>query len=274
MQDLNFEVVQTAGKIECNLQEIKEAVAVQMSAYEDAVVTEDTIPSYKGELATLRKIYKAVDDKRKDIKNEYLKPYEQFEAEVKSVLEEINKPIDLINRQLKLFEEDRVLKKQERVSKMYLEQVAEYTEYLPIEQNYNPKWNNKSTTDTDIKFEISEKLLKVKNDISVIKSLGSEIESEILETYKKSGNDLAKAIERNTQYLSDKRTIEQANKESESKVETKETVVETKENPLEGSKLNEMVQMTKTARIIVSMDDLAQVEELLGFSGISYRVEK
>ena len=134
MQDLNFEVVQTAGKIECNLQEIKEAVAVQMSAYEDAVVTEDTIPSYKGELATLRKIYKAVDDKRKDIKNEYLKPYEQFEAEVKSVLEEINKPIDLINRQLKLFEEDRVLKKQERVSKMYLEQVAEYTEYLPIEQ--------------------------------------------------------------------------------------------------------------------------------------------
>ena len=35
MQDLEVVVRQTAGKIDCNLDEIKEAVAVQMTAYKE-----------------------------------------------------------------------------------------------------------------------------------------------------------------------------------------------------------------------------------------------
>lgn len=265
MENLELQVRQTAGVIECNFKELKEALAVQMSAYEDLVVDEDSIPQYKKELATLRKIRGAVDDRRKEIKRDFLEPLDAFEDEVKSLLEEIDKPIDNINAQLKLFEEDRILHKRERIAKLYVEQVGEYLEFLPIEENYNPKWDNKSYTNESIKYDISEKLVKVKSDLGVIKSLNSEIESDIIEAYKKSGNDLSKAIERNQQYLNDKARIS-ANVES--KTESAE-----KPNPLEGSKLNEFVQMTKTVRIILSKDDLDQVKETLDFMGIKYQVE-
>ena len=273
MQELDFQVKQTLGTIDCNFAELKEALAVQMSAYADATVTEDLITSYKKELATLRKIRTAVDDKRKEIEREYNKPVEEFKAQVKSLLEEIDKPIDLINTQLKLFEEDRIAHKRERIAKLYTEQVGEYIEFLPLDKNYNEKWDNKSYSDNDIIFDISGLKQKIKSDLDVIHGLSSEIENEVIETYKASGNNLASAIKRNQQYIADKTKIEETKKEAEPKVEIKEPEVETK-NPLEGTTLNTMVQMTKTAKIIVSLDDLEQIKETFNFMGITYQVIK
>lgn len=267
MEELQLKVKQTAGKIEFNFQEIRDALAVQMSAYADAVVTEDTIQAYKGELATLRKIYKAVDDKRKDIKREFNKPLDEFEEQVKGLLEEINKPINLINSQLTLFEEDRIAHKRERVSKMYEEIVGEYLRFLPLESNYNPKWDNKSYSDSDIQYDISEKLLKVKTDLNAIKGLNSEIEEDVINAYIANGNDLAKAIARNTQYVQDKaKVVEQVKTEVESKVETSKT------SPLEGSTLNEMLKMTKTVKLIISYDDLQKAKNCLDFADVKYQV--
>lgn len=279
MQELDFQVKQTLGKIECNFAEIKEALAVQMSAYADATVTEDSITSYKKELATLRKIRTAVDDKRKEIEREYNKPVEEFKTQVKSLLEEIDKPIDLINSQLKLFEEDRIIHKRERVGKMYVEQVGEYIKFLPLESNYNPKWDNKSYSDEDIRFDISEKILRIKSDLAVIEGLNSEITDDVISTYISSGNDLSKAVARNSQYLTDKQKVEKQKKiEAETKVETKEIEAETKlddykvepTDPL--GTLNQIIEKTKTAKIIVSMEDLPQIKELLDFSNIKYQV--
>ncbi len=283
LENLEFQVIQTEGKIECNFDELQKALALQMSAYADVVVDEDSIPQYKGELATLRKIRTAVDNKRKDIKREFLVPLDEFEDNVKKLLEEIDKPIDLINSQLALFEEDRKLKKKERIKKMYETQVGEFIKFLSFEVNFNEKWLNKSTSDNDIAFDISEKLQKVKSDLAVIDGLNSEIKDELIETYRSSNNDLSKAVNRNSQYLSDKAKIEEAKKiaetkiesketESQNKVETSETKVET--NPLEGSMLNEVVQMTKTAKIIISLDDLEEVTQTLDFMEIKYQLVK
>lgn len=288
MQELDFQVKQTLGTIDCNFAELKEALAVQMSAYADATVTEDSITSYKKELATLRKIRTAVDDKRKEIEREYNKPVEEFKAQVKSLLEEIDKPIDLINTQLKLFEEDRIAHKRERVSKMYVEQVGEYIKFLPLESNYNPKWDNKSYTDEDIRFDISEKVMKIKSDLAVIEGLNSEIKDELIVAYKNGGNDLTKAVARNNQYFEDKERIAKAEAEAKAKAEK---VAEDTQNSLEkvaeelknGSEnveslsalntLDEIIERTKTVKLIVLEDDLAQVKELLDFSNIKYRVE-
>lgn len=283
MQELDFQVKQTLGTIDCNFAELKEALAVQMSAYADATVTEDSITSYKKELATLRKIRTAVDDKRKEIEREYNKPVEEFKTQVKSLLEEIDKPIDLINSQLKLFEEDRIIHKRERVSKMYVEQVGEYIKFLPLESNYNPKWDNKSYSDEDIRFDISEKVMKIKSDLAVIEGLNSEIKDDVISTYISSGNDLSKAVARNSQYLADKQKVEkqkeiEAETKVETKVETKEIEAETKlddykvepTDPL--GTLNQIIERTKTAKIIVSMEDLPQIKELLDFSNIKYQV--
>jgi hypothetical protein len=244
-----------------------------MSAYDDAVVTEDSIPSYKAEIATLRKIRKAVDEKRKDIKRDFLVPLDEFEENVKLLLEEIDKPINLINSQLTLFEEDRKLNKKERVSKMYVEQVGDYLKFLPIENNFDEKWLNKSYSDSDIVYDISEKIQKVKNDLTVIDGLNSEIREELIKTYISSNNDLSRVVARNSQYLADKKKVEESvKKEIESKAESKEIEAESKPNSL--TKLNEFVKQSKTVKLIISEADLAQVQELLDFSDIKYQIIK
>ena len=68
MNDLEVKVSQQPGIINCNLEEIKEALKVQMTAYMDLEVTEGNIKESKSDLATLRKIKKAVDDRRKEVK--------------------------------------------------------------------------------------------------------------------------------------------------------------------------------------------------------------
>lgn len=261
MEELNVAVVQTAGKIECNFDEIKEALKVQMEAYNSLTVTEDEIPIYKKDLAVLRKIRKAVDDKRKAVKTEFEKPYDEFKAKVDELLAEIDKPISTIDTQLKMFEEDRIAAKRERVAVLYEEQVGELIEFLPIDKYYNSKWDNKSTSDNDIKFDISELTTKIKSDLDVIRSLSSEIEPELIDVYKANGNDLAAAIKRNSQYTADKAKIQAQAKEEEKKPQ-----------PEMMGALDEVVQAFKTVKIVISAEDKEEVQTILDFNGIKYQV--
>ena len=103
MNDIEVKVTQTAGVIESNFEEIKEALGLQMTAYLELEVTEDNINERKADLATLRKICKAVDERKKEVKKGFMKPYEDFEKEVKDVLAVINEPINMIDTELKGF---------------------------------------------------------------------------------------------------------------------------------------------------------------------------
>ena len=75
MNEIEVKVTQTAGVIESNFEEIKEALGLQMTAYLELELNEENIKERKADLATLRKIRKAVDDRRKDVKKTFNKPY-------------------------------------------------------------------------------------------------------------------------------------------------------------------------------------------------------
>lgn len=276
MQELDFRVQQTAGKIDCNFEELRSALAVQMSAYDDAVVDEESITSYKGELATLRKIRKAVDEKRKEIEREYCKPVEDFKEQVNLLLAEIDKPINLIDSQIKQFAEDNAKKKQEKCEQTYSEMIGEYATYLPFEAVFNKKWLNASYKYSDIQYDISEKITQVKSDLAVIDGLASEIKDEVIKIYKESGNNLAKAVARNSQYLADKQKIaERTRAEAEKKVQfettqSQEIKEESKPTPLE--QLNHFVEVSKMVKFIVSVEDVQKVKNILDFSDIKYQI--
>lgn len=262
MQDLEVVVKQTAGKIDCNLDEIKEAIAVQMTAYTSLEVSEDNIAERKKDLATLRKIYKAVDDKRKSIKKEFMSPYEQFESQVKDVLSVINEPITLIDGKLKEFDATKAKEKRQHIQELYDENIGEYSSYLPLEKVFNEKWLNKSTSDKDILFDLSEAKTKVRSAIDVIKSLNSEIEDELFTVYRNNDNDLAAAIKRNSDYISDKARIEASSKE------------EKRPSAEAMGTLNDFVEMTKMVRLVINKADLQQAINCLDFAEIKYTVEE
>lgn len=309
MEELNIVINQSKGEITTNFKELKEKLKEQLEPYKNLTVSEDEISFAKADLAYLRKQRTEVENRRKAVKKAYCEPLDKFEDSCKELTGIFDEAIQNINDQLTLFEQDRIAKKRERITELYKEKVGDFLEFLPIEKNYNEKWNNKSYSDSDIEFDISGMVLKIRNDIDVIKSLNSEIENELINVYKIADNNLASAITRNQQYLSDKqRVAEQAKAEAERKaqeeaerkareeaekaqnveepiqkeVENVEESVENgfqnvdeapfKESPLAGTTLDAIVQMTKTVKIIISADDLEQVEQTLKFMEISYQV--
>lgn len=68
MYDLELAVSQDLGKITANFDEIKTALAGQLEEYKDKEFTEDKKKDAKEDLASLRKLKKSVDDRRKEVK--------------------------------------------------------------------------------------------------------------------------------------------------------------------------------------------------------------
>lgn len=257
-------------QIESNLADIEQMLQEKLSVYDGVVVTEDTIVQSKKDVAEIRKIKTSIDDARKKVKKEWMGPYEEFEAKCDKLQELCDKPINEINSQVKVFEEKRKADKKVLVEGIYENKIGEYKEYLPFESIFDPKWLNVSTTQKDIEYDISEKIVKIKSDIDVIKGLGSEIEAELFDIYKKNGNSLVAAMNRNQQYVQDKLKIQTAAQQPIMSAAPKEDF---KPNVESTRTLNDMVEMAQTVRIIVSKADLQLAKNALDFNEISYRVE-
>lgn len=280
-----LKVVQQAGEITANFDAIEAEITEQMAVYQNYVVTEDSVKADKKLIAELRKQYKALDDARKSVKKAWLEPYEKFEERCKQVMTKVEEPINLINSQIKMFEEEKALKKRERVEEIYTENIKGLERFLPLDKIYNPKWDNVSYDEKTIIFDLNEMVLKVKNDLIAIKALNSEIEDELIDTYERFGNNLSMAIQRNSQYLSDKQAIaereakakeeaeKKAQEEAEPKVnEPKVNSDELKASPLE--QLDHFVEVSKVIKFVVSAEDKEQVQEILEFAGITFSIEQ
>ena len=78
-----FEVVvqQKVGVIEWNFEQLKAALAEKMKEYEGLVYTEDNVKVAKTDIADLRKLKKEISDRRIEIKNRCLEPYEVIEKQ-------------------------------------------------------------------------------------------------------------------------------------------------------------------------------------------------
>lgn len=268
MDELKVLVEQKPGVIKSNFNEIKDALKVQMTAYTSLEITEDNTKERKADLATLRKIRKAVDDERKRIKKEFSNPYEEFEKEVKDVLAVIDEPIDLIDSKLKEFDEARAAEKLNHVKELYSENIGEYEEYIPFGSIFNNKWLNASAKDRDIVYDISEAKTRVMSALDAVRSLKSEIEDELIEILKANDFDITKAIQRNSQYLEDKQRIH----EQMANTEPEPVIVEKKPDPAIMGSLQETVEAFRTVKFIISKADQEEVENILGLSGISYRI--
>ena len=268
MEELQVKIEQQPGVIKCNFEEIKEALKVQMTAYTSLQITEDDIKERKADLATLRKIRTAVDDERKRVKKEFTKPYDAFEAEVKEVLAVIDKPIDMINGKLKEFETKRIEEKQVHLHELYEANIGEFAEFLPFESVATKKWDNATYSDKDVVYDVSEAVTKVRSDIDVIKSLDSEIEAECLEAYKKAGNDLKAAIQKNNDYNAAKKLAEEKVKEETAK-KTEEIPAE--EKPVEPPKVEsaESKEIEVIYFKVTGSENIQMVRDFCGLNGIT-----
>lgn len=217
MNELQIMVQLNAGSIITNAEELKAKLSAKMAEYKNAVFTEESKQIAKGELASLRKLKKEVDDRRKEVKVQCMIPYEAFEKEVKELQSIIDEPICEIDKQLKEMEIERIRKKREAVKELYAEVVAEAAEYLPFDEIYDNKWDNAGTTMKKIREAMEQLVTKAASDIAIIQNSMSDVKDEALSMYKRD-RDLTRALTHINTYEANKKKaleLENARRERE-----------------------------------------------------------
>lgn len=183
-------ITQHDGIIEENFTEAKAYLASQLEAYKSVVFTEDTKKDAKDTVAQLRKDKKALQDKIKDVKKEYMKPFDDFMVKANELMMLYDEPIVYINAQIEDFEQKRREEKREQIQDIYHEMVpeAEWQEVIPLAKIANPKWENATATAKSIKEEIMQYKENAKTAYTAIKAMASDKESEALEMYNRTLN--------------------------------------------------------------------------------------
>lgn len=182
--ELQVKVNQKLGIIDFNYEEMKQKLSEKMEEYNDIVVTADTRTIAKKDVASLRKIKKALNDRRIEVKKEYMAPYDEFDSKVKELTALIDEPIELINKQVKVFEEKEKQEKKKEIEKLYSELIGDNEEYLPLKKIYNKRWENVSFSIKEIEKEIKESVDGVDLAVTTIKGMKSEVEEKALELFK------------------------------------------------------------------------------------------
>lgn len=200
-------------EIKWNNEELKAEIAEKVKDYKNLVYTDNQIKDAKADRAKLNKLVKALEDKRKEVKKECLKPYEKFESQIKEVIAIVNEPIALIDGQVKEYEEQKKKEKQEQIEKLFEEK--NIFDWLKLEKIFDTKWLNATNSISKIESEIDEKVAKIDAEISTLQSL-KEFSFEAIETYKNC-LDLSLAIAEGQRLAEIQRRKEEAKKEEEAR---------------------------------------------------------
>lgn len=231
MKEMIVSVEQTEGIVNIsNFEEIKANVQASMELYKSMTFTEDTLSEAKSTVATLRKLSKHLDDKRKDVKRKCMMPYEEFEDKIKELQNIIAEPIELITRQTREYEDKRIKQKKEEIQQIYDDCIEGMQEYIPLERIYDRTWENKGTSAKKIKEAIETYVDNAKMSVETIKNMHSEAEQRALEAFKKT-LDLSVAVNLITKYEADKAEIlkreqeRKAAEEERKRQEEKETEI-------------------------------------------------
>ena len=184
MEELKLQITQKPGVIESNFEELKKELADHLEIYENMPVSLENKAVRKKDLAMLRKVKKAVSDRRSEVKRQWLEPYNVFDTQVRELLGLIDRPVAVIDDQIKELESRERMKKLEEIESLFGEMAANYTEWLTLEMIFDDKWLNATTSMKKVKEELTGKISEIGNALTMLNMSVSEVKEEAIERYK------------------------------------------------------------------------------------------
>lgn len=175
---MEFKVIEKVpGKLVINYEELKAALSVELEKYKGLVVTENQITEAKSTRAKLNKVKAAIEDRRKELKKEYLKPYEVIEKQAKELVDMIDEVSSNIANQIKEFEEKEKEAKKIQIANLWVK--LGYNK-ITVDKIWNEKWLNKTFTLSKIKEEMQAQIDDIEGDLNAIKELCGEDKQKCL----------------------------------------------------------------------------------------------
>ena len=193
MNELSLNIKQNPGVIELNFDEIEKALDEKLAEYKGAVFTEKSKTYARKEVASLRKFKEKFETVRKNVKREWMKPYDDFEKRMKQLTAKIDEPINLINSQVEAFERKRKEERRSRIREIYQELIGDMEAYCELGRIYDLKWENATTTEKTIRESISSSVESARMAVNTISGMQSEAVEKALDIFRES-MDMAKAV--------------------------------------------------------------------------------
>lgn len=185
MEDLQFNVNFETSKITIdNEQKLMKIAELYASRYADIVVSLDTEKDVKKIRAEMKKVIKAMDDKRKEIKREYNQPLAEFEQKIKAINAVINNVIDPIDKGLKELDQLEREKRRDEVQAIIDETASSYgipSKLITIQDSWLNKSKSTLQKTKEIAFEVENvfnEKEKMSNDIESIKRYAKAVNVE------------------------------------------------------------------------------------------------
>lgn len=187
MNELQVTVQQTPGMVHWNFEELKQELALQMRQYKAIVYTDENIGEAKKDVAELRKLDKAVDARRIEIKNKCLEPYQEIEEQAKELKALIGEPIKLISEKVNDYETRRKAAKKDKIMRFMEETFVD----LPGDirkrlecKIYDSRWENAGTTEKTYKEAIKAALVETQDALRLLANVDEDFRDQVMETYK------------------------------------------------------------------------------------------
>lgn len=170
--------------IEANFEEVKAELAEILKSY-DYPITD--VPTAKADRAKLNRISRAIDERRKAVKAEYLEPYNEFEKRIKELNGMILIASSKIDYQIKLIEDEEKEAKRTELEKYFNEHNDILT--LDFEDIFDERWLNKTyninSAKIDIEDAIEEEREAAKTKVIKFKAILNKKQAEALTKFLK-----------------------------------------------------------------------------------------
>lgn len=188
MNELQVNVTQKPGVVQWNFEELANALQEEMAKYEAMVYTDDTIATAKADVAALRKLRKSVEDRRKEIKDKCLEPYNVIEEQAKQLTGLIDKPIKKINEQVTAYTEEQRQKKKKDILAYMTEKFADLPEQVAAKLRfkvYDTKWENATATKKAYKEAIDKAHDATLADLAIMEGVDPDYKEAAMQAFLK-----------------------------------------------------------------------------------------
>lgn len=255
-----IKVFQKAGAVTCDFEGIKTMLNARLNQFRGVLFTEDTKTDAKKTVAEIRKDKKQFLDRIKEVKAEYMRPWDEFNDKAMELADMFDEPINFINAQIEDFENKRKEEKKERISAIYAEMIPEsdLQSLLPLSRLYNPRWENATFTEKDIKEEMMTKKAMVKSGLTILEAFDSPAKAKALDIFEQT-LDVTEAVKYIQQYEAQAKEI-RATEADKARAEAIEAFV-----PVEGGEEN-----CYTYIITLTDDAKQKLETFMDSVGIDY----
>lgn len=212
------------GSVDENINQVHEQVRSWLASFPTDLsnCTESDIASMKSNCASLRSGKKTIEEERKRIKKEYLKPLDEFEAKVKPITVEIDKAIDMYKAKLDEYEVIRCDTKRKEITEWWN---AHRNQMMKpdISLVWDERYLNKTGIGESWQKDLESKIEKIDADLSVIGSMSSNMDQLNFVSARYSEHlDLSRAISEWNEHVEALRRTEELRARAEAERQARE----------------------------------------------------